>query len=168
MNRALEKDYKEFTLSKLLKLEKDLSCELESFIPGIKIIELKDHTGDDGSISILEFTELNSFTPKRMFFVHDVPPNKARGFHAHKECIQLLIAAHGVCTLEIKHGDKRLKVVMDSPKLGVLLPAMTWATQTYKNENSVLIVLASHTYDPDDYIEDFVSYLKIVGNSLSE
>ena len=167
-NRVEEVDSKEITLSNLLKPNKELSFDVETFIPGVKIINLQNHLGFDGSISILEFNELSNLTPKRLFFVSDVPPNKSRGFHAHKECIQLLIAAHGVCTLEIKKGDRSLKLIMDSPEIGVLLPAMTWATQTYKDKNTVLIVLASHSYDPKDYIEDFEMYSQLARDSASE
>ena len=167
-NQDQETDCKELTLSNLLNTDKDLSFDSESFAPGIKFINLQNHLGSDGSISIFEFTELDSFIPRRFFFVHDVPPNNSRGFHAHKDCIQLLIAAHGVCTLEIKRGQKNLKIIMDSAEIGVLLPAMTWATQTYKDKNTVLIVLASHTYDPKDYIEDFELYSQMIRDSASE
>lgn len=159
---------KELTLSNLLNTDEDLSFDIESFAPGIKFINLQNHLGSDGSISIFEFIELDNFIPRRLFFVHDVPPNNSRGIHAHKDCIQLLIAAHGVCTLEIKRGQKNLKIIMDSAEIGVLLPAMTWATQTYKDKNTVLIVLASHTYDPKDYIEDFELYSQMVRDSASE
>ena len=167
-NRVQEVDSNAITLSKLLKPKKELSFDIETFIPGIKIIKLQNHLASDGSISILDFAELSYFTPKRLFFVSDVPPNESRGFHAHKECIQLLIAAHGVCTLEIKKGDRSLKLIMDCPEIGVLLPAMTWATQTYRDKNTVLIVLASHPYDPEDYIEDFEMYSQMVRDIASE
>lgn len=167
-NRVQEVDSKEITLSNLLKSNKELSFDIETFIPGIKIINLQNHLASDGSTSILDFAELSCLTPKRLFFVSDVPPNESRGFHAHKECIQLLIAAHGVCTLEVKKADRSLKLVMDSPEIGVLLPAMTWATQTYKDKNTVLIVLASHSYDPEDYIEDFEMYSQMVRDIASE
>lgn len=167
-NHVQEVESKAITLSNLLKPNKELSFDIETFIPGVKIINLQNHRASDGSISILDFAELSSLTPKRLFFVSDVPANESRGFHAHKECIQLLIAAHGVCTLEIKKEDRSLKLIMDCPEIGVLLPAMTWATQSYKDKNTVLIVLASHSYDPEDYIEDFEMYSQIVRDRTSE
>lgn len=167
-NRVEEVDRKEIKLSNLLKPNKELSFVVETFIPGVKIINLQNHLGSDGSISILEFNELSSLTPKRLFFISDVSPNKSRGFHAHKECIQLLIAAHGICTLDITKGNKNIKLIMDTPEFGVLLPRMTWATQTYHDKNTVLIVLASHSYDKKDYIEDFEIYSQMVSEGSSE
>jgi hypothetical protein len=167
-NRVKVTVFEELTLSNLLNPDGNLTFDIESFIPGIKIIDLQNHLGSDGSISIFEFIALDGFNPKRLFFVHNVPPDESRGFHAHKDCIQLLIAAQGVCTLEIKKGDKNLRIVMDSAEKGVLLPAMTWASQTYKDKNTVLIVLASHSYDPDDYIEDFDLYSQLIQDSTSE
>jgi hypothetical protein len=75
---------------------------------------------------------------------------------------QLLIAANGVCTLDVVRGEKKLKVIMDNSDRAVLVPRMTWATQTYGNIDSVLIVLASHPYDKEDYIEDFELYSKLI------
>ena len=54
-NRVEEVDSKEITLSNLLKPNKELSFDVETFIPGVKIINLQNHLGFDGSISILEF-----------------------------------------------------------------------------------------------------------------
>ena len=113
-NRVQVTVSEELTLSSLLNPDGNLTFDVESFIPGIKIIDLQNHLGSDGSISIFEFIALDSFNPKRLFFVHNVPPDESRGFHAHKDCIQLLIAAHGVCTLEIKKGDKITAVVTAS------------------------------------------------------
>jgi dTDP-4-dehydrorhamnose 3,5-epimerase-like enzyme len=157
-----DKNYKEFSFSSTPEDSRKLNLELDGYIPGLKVIDLQNFTGSDGSISILEFAYSVTFSPKRLFFVHNVPPNKSRGFHAHRECAQLLIAANGVCTLDVVRGEKKLKVIMDNSERAVLVPRMTWATQTYGNTDSVLIVLASHPYDKEDYIEDFGLYSKLI------
>jgi len=157
-----EKNYKEFSLSSTPEDLRKLNLELDGYIPGLKVIDLQNFTGSDGSISILEFASSKAFSPQRLFFVHNVPPNKSRGFHAHRECAQLLIAANGVCTLDVVRGEKKLKVIMDYSERAVLVPRMTWATQTYGSTDSVLIVLASHAYDKEDYIEDFELYSQLI------
>ena len=157
-----DKNYKEFSFSSTPEDSRKLNLELDGYIPGLKVINLQNFTGSDGSISILEFAYSEAFSPQRLFFVHNVPPNKSRGFHAHRECAQLLIAANGVCTLDVVRGEKKLKVIMDNSERAVLVPRMTWATQTYGNTDSVLIVLASHPYDKEDYIEDFGLYSKLI------
>lgn len=157
-----DKNYKEFLLSSAPQDSKKLNLELDGYISGLKVIDLQNFTGSDGSISILEFASSVGFSPKRLFFVHKVPPNKSRGFHAHRECAQLLIVANGVCTLDVVRGEKKLRVIMDSSERAVLLPRLTWATQTYGDTNCVLLVLASHPYDKEDYIEDFEAYSKLI------
>jgi hypothetical protein len=157
-----EKNYKEFSLSRTPEDLRKLNLELDGYIPGLKVVDLQNFTGSDGSISILEFASSKAFSPQRLFFVHNVPSNKSRGFHAHRECAQLLIAENGVCTLDVVRGEKKLKVIMDNSEKAVLVPRMTWATQTYGNIDSVLIVLASHPYDKEDYIEDFELYSKLI------
>ena len=157
-----DKNYKEFSFSSTPEDSRKLNLELDGYIPGLKVIDLQNFTGSDGSISILEFAYSEAFSPQRLFFVHNVPPNKSRGFHAHRECAQLLIAAKGVCTLDVVRGEKKLKVIMDNSERAVLVPRMIWATQTYGSTDSVLIVLASHPYDKEDYIEDFGLYSKLI------
>ena len=75
-NQVQETDCKELTLSNLLNTDKDLSFDSESFAPGIKFINLQNHLGSDGSISIFEFTELDSFIPRRFFFANISIPGK--------------------------------------------------------------------------------------------
>ena len=43
----------------------------------------------------------------------------------------------------------------NSDMSGLLVPPMNWCEITYKDENTILLVLASHDYDPNDYIHDY-------------
>jgi len=45
------------------------------------------------------------------------------------------------------------------PSLGVYMPPMTWAVQYKYTPDAVLLVLASHAYDPDDYIRTYDDFL---------
>ena len=47
--------------------------------------------------------------------------------------------------------------------LGVHVPPMVWATQYNYSADALLLVLASHPYDPDDYIRDYSQFLDLVG-----
>jgi hypothetical protein len=155
--------FKEIVLSSLGDNSSTITTELESFMPGVHILDVQSIIQPQGTISILEFGTLEPFIPKRIFFVHNVPTRQARGFHAHKNCAQLLISAQGVCVLEVIREGKKLNVTMDSSTKAVLLPKMTWASQTYLTSDSLLIVLASHPYDALDYIQDFQEFLSLEG-----
>ncbi len=39
------------------------------------------------------------------------------------------------------------------------MPPMTWAVQYKYTADAVLLVLASHAYDPDDYIRTYDDFL---------
>ncbi len=50
---------------------------------------------------------------------------------------------------------------MDSPGLGLYLPPMTWGIQYKYSASAVLLVLASHPYDADDYIREYDQFLAL-------
>jgi hypothetical protein len=44
---------------------------------------------------------------------------------------------------------------------------MIWASEHLHSADSTLLVLASHPYDPADYIRDYAEYLTMIGNNSS-
>jgi hypothetical protein len=42
------------------------------------------------------------------------------------------------------------------------MPAMIWGTQYRYSPDAVLLVFASHFYDPDDYIRSYDEFLKVL------
>jgi UDP-2-acetamido-3-amino-2,3-dideoxy-glucuronate N-acetyltransferase len=85
-----------------------------------------------------------------------------RGFHAHKECTQLLVCLEGQCIVTVDDGEARKEIVLDQPSLGLLIPPSIWAEQVYK-ANTVLAVLTDRPYEETDYIrkyEDFLEFRK--------
>jgi hypothetical protein len=104
------------------------------------------------------------FGVKRYFLVYDVPSREIRGEHAHRQCAQFLIAAKGSMHVVADDGLHREEFVLDKPSLGLFLPPMTWGIQYRYSPDAVLLVFASESYDPDDYIRDYCEFLKLVGN----
>lgn len=102
------------------------------------------------------------FAPKRWFMVYDVPTREVRGEHAHRECHQYLVCVSGSVNVAFDDGRSRGEVVLDHPSVGVYLPPMTWGTQYRYDSDAVLLVLASHRYDPDDYIREYDEFLAAV------
>jgi acetyltransferase-like isoleucine patch superfamily enzyme/dTDP-4-dehydrorhamnose 3,5-epimerase-like enzyme len=99
------------------------------------------------------------FAPRRWFLVYDVPSREVRGEHAHKACDQFLICVSGQVMVAVDDGEERAEVLLDAPTLGVYVPAGIWASQFRYSAEAVLLVLASHPYDPDDYIRDYDEFL---------
>ncbi|BDQ38461.1 isomerase [Pseudodesulfovibrio nedwellii] len=116
-----------------------------------------------GSLMAVESQKDMPFKPERTFFVHDVPNDKVRGEHAHKECSQFLIAVSGSLSVVIDDGKNRVEVRLDSPSKGLYMPAGTWGVQYKFSKDAVLCVFASHAYDGKDYIRDYVEFKEYVG-----
>lgn len=102
------------------------------------------------------------FAPQRWFMVYGVPSPEVRGEHAHRVCEQFLICVSGQVMVAVDDGENRAEVLLDSPTLGIYIPAGVWASQFRYDADAVLLVLASHPYDPDDYIRDYDEFLATV------
>ena len=101
------------------------------------------------------------FQPSRMFVIFDVPSKEVRGEHAHRECHQLLVCLKGAVSCLADNGSERAEYLLDSPEKSLHIPPMVWGTQYKYTADAVLMVLASHPYDPDDYIRDYDTFLEL-------
>jgi UDP-2-acetamido-3-amino-2,3-dideoxy-glucuronate N-acetyltransferase len=115
-----------------------------------------------GSLSVGEFPRNIPFDVKRYFLVFDVPSVETRGEHAHKDCHQYLICVKGTVNVVTDDGVNRQEFVLDAPNKGLHIPPMTWGIQYKYSHDAVLLVFASHYYDPQDYIRDYENFLAIV------
>lgn len=127
-------------------------------VAGSRLIALPRFKDMRGHLVATEFAEL-PFTPRRSFLVFRVPSAQVRGEHAHRRCHQLLICVHGGVSVVVDDGTHRQEYRLDRPELGLYVPPMIWASQYRYAADGVLLVLASETYDPDDYIRDYEVFL---------
>ncbi|MGH8559151.1 MAG: WxcM-like domain-containing protein [Methylococcales bacterium] len=111
-----------------------------------------------GKLGPIEFSRDLPFVPVRSFLVHGVPTNHVRGEHAHFNCHQFLIAAHGSLAVVIDDGHARSQIVLSDPSIGLYLKPMVWGIQYKFEAETVLLVLASHAYDASDYIRDYNTF----------
>lgn len=99
------------------------------------------------------------FAPQRWFLVYDVPSREVRGEHAHRVCHQFLICVSGRVNVAVDDGEQRAEVLLDKPTIGIYVPPLVWASQYRYDDEAVLLVLASHPYDSDDYIRQYDDFL---------
>jgi acetyltransferase-like isoleucine patch superfamily enzyme/dTDP-4-dehydrorhamnose 3,5-epimerase-like enzyme len=133
---------------------------VELAVPGVTVHRFAVHGDMRGSLTSGLFDEPDGvpFPVKRWFMVYDVPTREVRGEHAHRECHQFLIAVSGSVSVAVDDGERRDEVLLDSPSLGVHLPPMVWGTQYRYGRDALLLVFASHAYDPADYIRDYDTF----------
>jgi dTDP-4-dehydrorhamnose 3,5-epimerase-like enzyme len=116
--------------------------------------KLKSFSDERGVLSVM--TENNiGFKFSRIYFIKDVPENIIRGDHAHVYTKQFLVCLTGECEIKIDNGETIEYVKLKDSNSGLLVPPMNWCEITYKCKNTIMLVLASHDYDPDDYIHSY-------------
>lgn len=116
-----------------------------------------------GNLTVGEFERTVPFTAKRYFMVFDVPSAETRGEHSHRQCHQFLVCVRGSCSLVADDGFRREEFLLDRPDFGVHLPPLVWGIQYNYSPDAVLLVFASHYYDPADYIRDYSEFQRAVG-----
>jgi UDP-2-acetamido-3-amino-2,3-dideoxy-glucuronate N-acetyltransferase len=99
------------------------------------------------------------FAPRRFFSVMDVPSKDVRGAHAHRVCQQFLVCQTGSVAVVLDDGQLREEVILEDPQFGLYVPPLVWSVQYRYTRDAVLLVLASHAYDPRDYIRDYDEFL---------
>ena len=107
-----------------------------------------------------------SYCPKRLDGTHilapaGVPSKEVRGENAHRTLHQFLVCLRGSCTVVLDDAREREEIVLDSPRIGLYIPPMTWVTQYRHSADALLLVLASEAYDPDDYLRDYDEFRRL-------
>ena len=132
-------------------------------VAGARVIALPQVIDLRGSLSFGELGQQLPFSPKRFFFVYDVPSREVRGEHAHKELQEFLVCVKGTCSVMLDDGAVRDEIVLDSPTRGLFVPAHLWRVHYKYSPDAVLLVLASAPYDAGDYVRDYGEFLQLVG-----
>jgi acetyltransferase-like isoleucine patch superfamily enzyme len=130
-------------------------------VRGVRIERLTLREDLRGSLMAAEFAEL-PFSPVRLFTVFAVQGEHIRGSHAHRQCRQFLVCAAGTLSCVVDDGAAREEILLDHPGVGIYVPPMIWGTQYKYSSDALLLVLASHPYDPEDYIRDYDEFLALL------
>ncbi|MGN1375859.1 MAG: sugar 3,4-ketoisomerase [Prevotella sp.] len=128
-----------------------------------KVINLPQYIDSRGSLTVAECMADIPFTIKRSYWVYGVPEDACRGGHAHKVCMEFIVAVKGCFTVTLDNGHERRSYRLDSPSCGLLVSTDTWHELSSFTSDAVCMVFSSHEYDSKDYIrtyEEFQEYIK--------
>ena len=115
--------------------------------------------GDDRvNLVALEGNKNIPFSIKRVYYLFDLQSDIPRGFHAHKELIQVAVCVKGRCDILMDDGKSKEIVTLDSPDKGLLIDVMQWHEMRNFSDDCVLLVLASDVYDEADYIRSYEQF----------
>lgn len=132
---------------------------LENF-EGMKVtfIDFDRHGDERGMLVALEEQRNIPFTIRRVYSLFDTKPQVRRGYHAHRQLKQIMIAVSGSVKVHLDDGFEVTEVTLDSPYRGLLLEEMIWREMSEFSSDCVLVVLADRLYDPNDYIRDYQEF----------
>lgn len=128
------------------------------------IINLKLIGDERGSLIALEGNDNVPFEIKRVYYIFDTKEDVERGFHAHINLKQLVIAVKGSCTFVLDNGIKKEELILDKPDRGLFIEGLIWREMKNFSSDCVLIVLASEYYNEIDYIRNYDKFLEAVEN----
>jgi dTDP-4-dehydrorhamnose 3,5-epimerase-like enzyme len=127
----------------------------------IKLIPLQKHGDERGSLVSLEDQKNVPFDIRRVYYLFGTEEGVRRGFHAHRDLQQLVIAVRGSCRFMLDDGSEKIDLLLDNPAQGLLLPRMLWREMYDFSPDCVLMVLADAHYDEADYIRDYDQFLEM-------
>ena len=114
-----------------------------------------------GYISVAEKDNL-PFIPKRIYWTYFTPEDVERGYHAHLDLEQILVAVSGKIEVQIELISKEsFKFVLDNPSIGLYIPKKSWRIMKYSH-NSVQMCIASLEYDENDYIRSYDEFNNLI------
>jgi UDP-2-acetamido-3-amino-2,3-dideoxy-glucuronate N-acetyltransferase len=132
-------------------------------VRGVRLYELRRVVDRvRGDLAVCDFSQELPFQPRRCFMTYAIPSAQTRGEHAHRRCWQFLVCTHGECHVRVDDGENCEEFCLNRPTLGILIPPMVWAAEHLHSADSVLMVLASRSYEPEDYIRDYGEFLSMI------
>ena len=122
-------------------------------MPLFSLVSLTSIVDERGHVAVGDVGGSIPFEVLRFFTVSGVPVTTVRGGHAHRECHQFLVVVSGSVRVDIRDSAGTHTVLLSAPAEGVHIPPGVFARQSQFTHDAVLLVLASHPYDPGDYID---------------
>ena len=127
--------------------------------PLATLIDLPIFTAHEGSLGVLEKSSSVPFEPKRTYFILGVPEGTKRGFHAHRELEQVMVALTGSFVVTIDDGLVRTEFLLDSPGRALHVKRGAWREMSRFSTGSVCLVVASMPFEESDYIRNYEEFL---------
>lgn len=129
-----------------------------------KLLEITEMGDERGLLSVIESNLNIPFQINRVFYIYGTKEGIRRGFHGHYKTRQALVSVSGACKIFLDNAKRKTDVTLDSPTKILILEPNDWHEMYDFTPDCVLLVLASHLYDPQDYIRDYQKFIEVYGN----
>ena len=129
----------------------------------VRMLEFPQKGDERGHLVIVEGMQDVPFEIKRIFYIYGSDASVVRGQHANRRTEFVLINVAGQSKVKVLDGKGNEAVFsLNRPHTGIYLPTMVWKDMYDFSPDSVLLVLASEHYDPNEYIRDYELFVKEV------
>lgn len=115
-----------------------------------KLIEVPHFQDERGQLTVIQ-DELG-FEIKRIFYI--TKAKGIRGGHGHKVTKQALVALNGRIQIRGQTPNKNFSFILDRPEQVLILNPEDWHEMLDFSSGSVLLVVSSHAFMKDDYIQE--------------
>lgn len=122
----------------------------------VKMLEFSQMGDARGHLVVVEGGSDIPFEIKRAFYIYGSDSDVTRGQHANRNTEFVLINVAGRSKVRVRDGEGNEAIyILNRPHTGIYLPNMVWKDMYDFSSDSVLLVLASTHYDPDEYIRSY-------------
>ncbi|PMB25952.1 hypothetical protein CEN47_16360 [Fischerella thermalis CCMEE 5319] len=128
-----------------------------------QIVNLPKFEDPRGNLSFVEEFKHIPFKIERTYWIYDVPGGQVRGGHAFKTQHECIIALSGSFDVIVKDGKQEIRYHLNRSYYGLYIESGLWRQMENFSTNAVAMVLSSTYYSPDDYIYDYIEFLKWKG-----
>lgn len=102
-----------------------------------------------GSLTVLE--GFLPFEVVRMYWIYGAD-GQTRGGHRHRHTRQALVSLSGEINIYLNDGVHEDSILLHHPSQCLIVEPKDWHTMTF-SLGSVLLVMSSHPYDRNEYID---------------
>lgn len=129
----------------------------------VEMLEFTQRGDERGQMVVVEGMQDVPFKIKRIFYIYGSDSDVVRGQHANRKSEFVLINVSGKSKVKVRDGKGNEAIFcLNRPHTGIYLPKMIWKDMYDFSEDSVLLVLASEHYDPEEYIRNYDDYVEEV------
>lgn len=133
---------------------------VKTTVEDVQFLELNQvFTEGQGSIVFCDEQLDFPFTPKRVYYLYDVPNQAERGGHAHRELRQIMVAISGAFEVVVNDGQSERVFRLDQPNQGLHFPPGLWRELRGFSGGAICLVLASEEYSESDYIRNKTEFV---------
>ena len=129
----------------------------------VRMLEFPQKGDERGHLVIVEGMKDVPFDIKRIFYIYGSDKDVVRGQHANLKSQFVLVNVAGKSKVRVKDGLGNEAVFsLNRAHTGIYLPEMVWKDMYDFSEDSVLLVLSSEHYDPEEYNRDYDTFVKML------